>query len=81
MGIIWTIIIGFVIGVIAKLVHPGRDNLGFIMTTLIGIAGAVLMGYLGHFVGWYEPGQTAGFIASVIGAVILLAIYGRIQSA
>jgi uncharacterized membrane protein YeaQ/YmgE (transglycosylase-associated protein family) len=81
MGIIWTIIIGFVIGVVAKFVHPGRDNLGFVMTTILGIAGALLMGFLGHVVGWYEPGQPAGFIASVIGAVILLAIYGRTKSA
>ncbi|MEO8603038.1 MAG: GlsB/YeaQ/YmgE family stress response membrane protein [bacterium] len=80
MGIIWSIIIGFIIGIVAKLVHPGRDNLGFIMTTLIGIGGAVLMGILGHVVGWYEPGQPAGFIASVVGAVILLAIYGRTRT-
>jgi len=80
-GIIWSIIIGFVIGVIAKFVHPGKDNLGLVMTTLLGIAGAVLMGFLGHAVGWYEPGQPTGFIASVVGAVILLAIYGRTRGA
>lgn len=77
MGIIWSIIIGFVVGALAKVIHPGRDNLGFIMTTLLGIAGALVMGFLGQAVGWYQPGEPAGFIASIIGAVILLAIYAR----
>ncbi len=81
MGIIWSIIIGFVIGALAKVVHPGRDNLGFIMTTLLGIAGAIIMGFLGQAVGWYQPGEPAGFIASIVGAVILLAIYARTRQA
>ena len=78
MGLIWTLIIGLVIGVVAKFVHPGRDNLGMIMTIVLGIAGAFVAGFIGQAVGWYAPDQPAGFIASVIGAVILLAIYGRV---
>ncbi len=72
--------LGFVIGVIAKLVHPGKENMGFIMTTLLGIAGSFLAGIVGQFIGWYRAGEGAGFIASVIVAIILLVIYGRIKS-
>src|SRR5262249_53918469 len=80
MGLIWTIIIGFIVGVVAKFVHPGRDNMGFIMTTLLGIAGAFLASYLGQGIGWYQAGQGAGFIGGVVGALILLFIYGRVVS-
>ena len=79
MGIIWTIVLGFIIGVIAKLVHPGRENMGFIMTILLGIAGSFLAGIIGQAIGWYRAGEGAGFIASVIVAIILLVIYGRIK--
>jgi uncharacterized membrane protein YeaQ/YmgE (transglycosylase-associated protein family) len=79
MGIIWTIVVGFVIGVIAKLIHPGRENMGFIMTILLGIAGSFLAGVIGQLIGWYKAGEGAGFIASVIVAIILLVIYGRIK--
>ena len=79
MGLIWTILIGFVIGVVAKLVHPGRDNLGIVMTIILGVAGSLVATFLGQAVGWYEPGQGAGFIAAVIGALILLWIYGRVR--
>ena len=79
MGIIWTIVVGFVIGLIAKLIHPGKENMGFIMTVLLGIAGSFLAGVIGQFFGWYKAGQGAGFIASVIVAVILLVIYGQIK--
>ena len=72
MGIIWTILIGFVIGVVAKFLMPGRDPGGFIITVLIGIAGSIVAGYLGGALGWYTVGEPAGFIASVIGAMILL---------
>jgi uncharacterized membrane protein YeaQ/YmgE (transglycosylase-associated protein family) len=75
MQIIWTIIIGFLAGAVAKLIMPGKDPGGFIITTLLGIAGAVLARYLGIALGWYQNEDSAGFIASVIGAVILLAIY------
>jgi len=75
MQIIWTIIIGFLAGAVAKLIMPGKDPGGFIITTLLGIAGAVLARYLGIALGWYQNEDSAGFIASVIGAIVLLAIY------
>lgn len=79
MGFIWTILIGFIIGVLAKFVHPGRENMGFIVTTLIGIAGAFIATFLGQAIGWYQPDQAAGWIASILGAVLLLWIYGRMK--
>jgi uncharacterized membrane protein YeaQ/YmgE (transglycosylase-associated protein family) len=79
MGVIWTIVLGFVIGVIAKLIHPGRENMGLITTILLGIAGSFLAGVIGQFIGWYKAGQGAGFIASVIVAIILLVIYGKMK--
>lgn len=79
MGVIWTIVLGFVIGLIAKLIHPGKENMGFIMTILIGITGSFLAGIIGQFLGWYKAGEGAGFIASVIVAIILLVIYGKIK--
>ena len=75
MGIIWTLIIGLLAGIVAKLLMPGRDPGGFIITILLGIAGAFLATYLGQAVGWYEAGEGAGFIGAVVGAVILLIIY------
>jgi uncharacterized membrane protein YeaQ/YmgE (transglycosylase-associated protein family) len=72
---IWTIIIGFLAGAVAKLIMPGKDPGGFIITTLLGIAGAVLARYLGMALGLYHDEDSAGFIASVVGAIILLAIY------
>lgn len=79
MGIIWTIVLGFVIGVIAKLLHPGKENMGFITTILLGIAGSFLAGVIGQFLGWYRAGEGAGFIASVIVAILLLAIVRRLR--
>jgi uncharacterized membrane protein YeaQ/YmgE (transglycosylase-associated protein family) len=79
MGIIWTIVLGFVIGLIAKLVVPGKQNMGFLMTILLGIAGSFLAGVIGQFIGWYKAGQGAGFIASVIVAILILVIYGKIK--
>ena len=79
MGVIWTIVLGFVIGVVAKLLHPGKDNMGFIMTILLGVAGSLLAGLIGEAVGWYKAGEGAGFIASVVVAIILLVIYGKIK--
>lgn len=74
-AILWTLIIGLVIGAIAKLLMPGKDPGGCIITILLGIAGAFVAGYLGRALHWYQPGQPAGFIASVIGAMLLLLIY------
>ncbi len=74
-AILWTLLIGLIVGAIAKLLMPGKDPGGCIITMLIGIAGAFVAGYLGRVLGWYEPGQPAGFIASVIGAMLLLLIY------
>lgn len=81
MSILWTIIIGFVVGVIAKLLMPGdNEPKGFILTTILGIVGAFVATFLGQSVGWYGPGESAGFIGAVIGAVIVLFIYGLIMS-
>jgi uncharacterized membrane protein YeaQ/YmgE (transglycosylase-associated protein family) len=74
-AILWTLIIGLVIGAIAKLLMPGKDPGGCIITMLLGVAGAFVAGYLGRAMNWYQPGQPAGFIASVIGAMLLLLIY------
>jgi len=74
-GIIMTIIIGFVIGVIAKLIMPGKDPAGFIITVLIGIAGSFFGTFLGRVIGHYQDGQSAGFLMSLLGACILLGIY------
>lgn len=79
MGFLWTIVLGFVVGVIAKLLHPGKENMGFIMTVLLGIAGSFLAGVIGQFFGWYQAGEGAGFVASVIVAIGLLLIYGRLR--
>jgi len=75
MGIIGTIVIGFLAGLIAKFLTPGRDPGGFIITTLLGIVGAVVATYLGQALGWYRAGEGAGFIGAIVGAVILLLIY------
>jgi uncharacterized membrane protein YeaQ/YmgE (transglycosylase-associated protein family) len=79
MHILWTLIIGLVVGAIAKLVMPGRDPGGFIVTILLGIAGAFVAGFLGRSMGWYAEGEPAGFIASVVGAILLLLIYRMIR--
>ena len=74
-SILWILIIGLVVGAIAKLLMPGRDPGGCIVTILLGIAGALVATYLGQAVGWYQPGQTAGFIGAVVGAMLLLLLY------
>ena len=79
MGIIWTIVLGFVIGVIAKLLHPGKENMGFLVTILLGIAGSFAAGMVGQALGWYTAGEGAGFIASVVMAIVLLVVYGKIR--
>lgn len=80
MSIIWTIIIGFVAGVIAKLITPGgNEPSGFIMTTILGIVGAFLATFLGQALGWYRADQGAGLIGAVVGAIIVLVIWGAFQ--
>lgn len=77
MGFIWTIIIGFVAGIIAKFIMPGdNEPSGFILTTILGIVGAFVATWLGQALGWYRAGEGAGLIGSVVGAIIILAIYG-----
>ena len=76
MGFLWTLIIGLVVGAIAKLIMPGRDPGGIIVTMLIGVAGALLAGFIGRALGWYsDPGTGPGIIASIVGAIILLFLY------
>ena len=75
MSILMTLIVGLIVGALAKLLMPGKDPGGFIVTILLGVAGSFIAGMLGHALGWYEVGDGPGIIASVIGAVILLAIY------
>ena len=80
MYIIWIIIIGFVAGVIAKLITPGNNEpSGFIMTTILGIVGAFVATFLGQQLGWYTPGQSAGFVGAVVGAIILLVLWGMLR--
>jgi uncharacterized membrane protein YeaQ/YmgE (transglycosylase-associated protein family) len=79
MSILWTILLGFVAGVVAKFIHPGKENMGFIMTTVIGIVGSLVAGYAGQALGLYQAGQGAGFIGSVVGAVVLLYVYGLVK--
>ena len=79
MSIIWIILIGFVVGLVAKFLTPGRDPAGFFITAVIGIAGSLLATYGGQALGLYHAGEPAGFIGSVIGAIILLAIYHLIR--
>lgn len=76
--VIGWIIFGLIVGIVAKFLMPGRDPGGFIVTMLLGIVGAVLAGWIGRAVGWYGPNDSAGFLMSVVGAVILLAIYHMI---
>lgn len=79
MGIIWTIIIGFLAGVIAKFIMPGpNEPRGFIMTTLLGIVGAVVANFLGQALGWYRIGEGAGLIGATVGAIIVLLVWGAI---
>ena len=80
MGIIWTILIGFVAGVIAKLIMPGdNEPSGFIMTTLLGIVGAFVASFLGQRLGWYGQGETVGLIGAAVGAIIVLLVFGLLR--
>jgi uncharacterized membrane protein YeaQ/YmgE (transglycosylase-associated protein family) len=79
LSLIGTIVVGLVVGLIARALKPGDDSMGLIMTIILGIAGSLLAGYAGRALGWYQPGQAAGWIASIIGAIILLVIYHLIR--
>lgn len=80
MSIIWTIIIGFIVGVVAKFIMPGdKEPQGFILTAVLGIVGAFVATYLGQAVGWYKYGEGAGFIGGIIGAIIVLFLYGLVM--
>ena len=79
MGFIWTIVIGFVAGVVAKFVMPGpNEPQGFVLTAILGIVGAFAATYIGQALGWYGPGQGAGLIGAVIGSIAVLAVYGMV---
>ncbi len=79
LHLLWIVIIGFVAGAVAKLIMPGKDPGGFLVTIVLGIVGALLATFLGRLIGWYKPGEGAGFIAAVIGSIILLVIYRLIK--
>jgi uncharacterized membrane protein YeaQ/YmgE (transglycosylase-associated protein family) len=77
-SLIGTIIVGAIIGLIARAIKPGDDSMGWIMTIVLGIAGSLIAGYVGRALGWYQPGQAAGWIASVVGAIVLLVLWGLV---
>ena len=79
MSLIHTILIGLVVGVVARFLHPGKDDIGLIMTALLGIAGSMVASFGGQFLGIYRAGQGAGFIGAVVGAIILLAVYTKMK--
>jgi uncharacterized membrane protein YeaQ/YmgE (transglycosylase-associated protein family) len=80
MSILWTIIIGFVAGVIAKLITPGKNEpAGFVLTTILGIVGAFVATWLGQALGWYRPGEGAGLVGAVVGAILVLLIWGAVM--
>jgi uncharacterized membrane protein YeaQ/YmgE (transglycosylase-associated protein family) len=79
LSVIWTILIGFVVGVLAKLLHPGKENMGIIVTTLLGIAGSLVATFLGRLVGFYKEGEAAGFLMALVGAIVLLVVFGLVR--
>lgn len=79
LALIGTLIVGLVVGLIARALKPGDDNMGIIMTMAVGIVGSLIAGYVGRALGWYQPGQAAGWIASVVGAIVLLVIVGFVK--
>ena len=78
MSIIGTILVGLIVGLIARAIKPGKDAMGWIMTIILGIAGSFLAGYVGPAMGWYAVGEPAGWIASIVGAIILLVLYNLV---
>lgn len=79
MGIISMIVVGFIVGLLARAIMPGEQKLGIILTVLLGIVGSIVAGYLGGALGFYQPGEGAGWIGSIIGALIVLFVYGLIR--
>ncbi|WP_133646097.1 GlsB/YeaQ/YmgE family stress response membrane protein [Paraburkholderia flava] len=79
LSFIGTLIVGLVVGLIARAIKPGDDSMGIVMTIVLGIAGSLIAGYIGRAAGWYQPGHAAGWIASVIGAIVLLFVYGFVR--
>jgi len=79
LSLLGTLIVGFIVGLIARALKPGDDKLGIVMTSLLGVAGAFVANYAGTALGWYREGEVAGWIASVIGAIVLLALYGLVK--
>ena len=79
MGIIGTLIVGLIVGAIARFVMPGDQKMGWIMTCVLGIAGSLVAGYVGQAVGWYQAGQGAGWIGSIVGALVLLFVVGKLK--
>jgi len=79
MSYVWMAVIGFIVGLVARAILPGTQSLGIILTAVLGIAGAFVAGFIGQAMGWYAPGAPAGFIASVVGAIVLLFIVGKLK--
>lgn len=80
MHYVWMVIVGFVVGLIARAVLPGTQSLGIILTAVLGIVGSLVAGFLGQALGWYQPGEAAGFISSVIGAILVLWVYTKVTN-
>ena len=76
---LWIILVGFVVGVLARLLKPGKDRMGIILTTLLGIGGALLAAWVGRTMAWYGPGEPVGFLASLVGAIVILFIVGLLR--
>ena len=79
MGFIGTLVVGLIVGAIARFVLPGEQKMGWILTCVLGIGGSMLAGFIGQSLGWYQAGQGAGWIASVVGAVVLLVVVGKLR--
>ena len=79
MSILWTILVGLVVGVLAKLLHPGKENMGIFATILLGVGGSLAATYIGRFVGFYQEGEAAGFLMGLLGAIVLLVLYGMVR--
>ena len=79
MSILWTILVGLVVGVLAKLLHPGKENMGIFATILLGVGGSLAATYIGRLVGFYQEGEAAGFLMGLLGAIVLLVLYGMVR--